>query len=509
MTACTKIDLLKFIVVTFAAFIWKAEADECSQSEFATTTSCDNFLEEFRLLIESGNLSLARRKALEAMHDRTSNRCSENQISTFYVASFQGTYDAIGNDFLTKIQESVSTKNSSYIRAKSDSPNCMKLHIDWNDVNPIEFWDRHCSLLPVRETVPTLSSPSFAEIPRFQYSSQTPCCEFCAGSSTYLRLPALKEPAIRLNIQHHKNWDQKGKRSATAESVRTVFDLEQDGYLRPFDVAGILWPTGYLLSLCLGDIFRCPIPELHNLVLDYHSEIRSKEALNANEKCLNHSPLGVELGAGIGAASVVLAKSLKSMGFPSSSYHAKCKPWVVATDLAPHALALAIANGKRNLVDLSVSLVDHFNQSSVKEMKSKYFFQEVKKTASMYEKEEQNYARSIGFPLVFGSSLQGLFQDTDKKDCALWKSLEALIDMNNPNALAILVHNRADPLRLPNDANFSFRLVRRISGSHEVFGNMKTRNGDTSEFEIYVFQRQITRHSKARSLPTSIGSEEL
>lgn len=321
----------------------------------------------------------------------------------------------------------------------------------------------------------------------------------------------IHEPAIRLRIPHRENNDSPQKTSENLDSIYTPLNLEQNGYLRPFDVAGILWPTGYLLSLCLGDIVRCPIPELHTLVTEYQRSVSSQEASSIDGAYINHFPLAIELGTGIGAASIALAKSLERMGFPfSSSRHSKSQPWVVATDFAPHALALTMANAKNNHVKIGTALMDYFNQSSVRDAKDRkniFFLPERKEKDLCLEKKNQNYGQQVGYPLVFGSSLQGLFQETDRVNSALWRTLDELIDLNNPHALAILVHNRADPLKIPNDANFSFRLVRRLSGSHDVFGNMKTRTAETAEFEIYVFKPEAARHGEEGS--SSITAENL
>ena len=89
--------------------------------------------------------------------------------------------------------------------------------------------------------------------------------------------------------------------SSTSHSTVTFLNLEQDGYLRPFDVAGIMWPTGYMLSLCLGNIIGCPIPELHILIKEYQKSFVLEEESNVDEMYQNHPLLAIELGAGIGA----------------------------------------------------------------------------------------------------------------------------------------------------------------------------------------------------------------
>ena len=83
-------------------------------------------------------------------------------------------------------------------------------------------------------------------------------------------------------------------------------NLEQDGYLRPYDVAGILWPTGYMLSLCLGNLVGCPIPELRLLVAQYQESFISDVTLDSDELHRKHPVLALELGTGIGASRYVI-----------------------------------------------------------------------------------------------------------------------------------------------------------------------------------------------------------
>jgi len=103
--------------------------------------------------------------------------------------------------------------------------------------------------------------------------------------------------------------------------------------------------------------------------------------------------------------------------------------------------------------------------------------------------------------MIFGSSLQGLFQDTGCPESFLWRTLDELLDRNNKNSLVILGHSRVEPFKIPPDPNFPYRLVRRLSASDAFFGDMKTRAGDKSDFEIYVFQPQTTNQRKFTSSP--------
>mmetsp|Transcript_2860 Transcript_2860/g.9525 ORF Transcript_2860/g.9525 Transcript_2860/m.9525 type:complete len:210 (+) Transcript_2860:69-698(+) len=57
-------------------------------------------------------------------------------------------------------------------------------------------------------------------------------CSLANGSTAALLLPMLREPLVSVLLPG-----------------RRLLRLEQDGFLRPFDVATVLWPAGYLLGL--------------------------------------------------------------------------------------------------------------------------------------------------------------------------------------------------------------------------------------------------------------------
>ena len=113
-------------------------------------------------------------------------------------------------------------------------------------------------------------------------------------------------------------------------------------------------------------------------------------------------------------------------------------------------------------------------------------------------KTEKKY-KNNGFSLIFGSSLQGLFQGTGRRDGTLWKVLDELLDAN-PASLVILGHTVSEQIDLPPDP-FPYRLVRRLSASDDFFGDMKTRNGETSDYEICVFQLKATNQERLKSSP--------
>lgn len=408
------------------------------------------------------------------------------------------------------------------------------------DFDPNQLWDEHCSLLlllllkvlpPSASTTTTtttitqeqqttttiaidvddvlggvlvlgggggtLASSTSTSSTAVEVGGGGGCCEFGPLHSdwTYLRLPALHEPAIRLHIPYYYVEEDYAKDTTTATTNMTIMtlELEQEGYLRLFDVSGILWPSGYLLTLCMGNLWQCLLlpshddlekdDELSNLWQDYNDQNNMQQ-----QQQQQHRPFALELGAGIGAASIALAKRLsqrKRASLPSSS---SSSPWVIATDHAPHALALTLANAHFNTDNqtgdngaVAVEHMDHFNQSSVRSIRQKYF--------SEGGKEEES-ERHDGFSLVLGSSLQGLFADTHQANSPLWMVLDELLSYSK-HAMAVLVHTRDEPrLEEPAAVDGKFRLVRRISGSHELFGRMTTRWGDESEFEISIFRRR-------------------
>lgn len=332
----------------------------------------------------------ARARALEELWK--SPNCGK-ELSKAYIDGSEELFAA--PNFLDLLQV-----NSSPVQAKGDREDCQVLEIT-NNFNSL--WDDCCSL------VPPMSSPSTK---REDCPVQFPCCNFSIESSAYLRLPALREPAIKI----------------VSLGGSTVMELEQDGYLRPYDVAGILWPSGYLLSQCLVDPVACMLPELDKL-----------DSIKA-----------LELGCGIGAPSIALAMYMKEVHREGV---------IVATDIAPHALALTLTNARSNNVSVITQQLDFTKKSSELD--------------------------SLGneFTVVFGSSLQKGFQNTKDPACPLWQVLDTLL--TEENCFGIFVHTREDPLEPPLDG--SFELLRRISG--DVFG-MATRDGEASDFELSLFRRQ-------------------
>ena len=112
------------------------------------------------------------------------------------------------------------------------------------------------------------------------------CCAFGNASRSFLRIPALREAWVQVRLP-----------------TGTLLRLEQDGWLRPFDMPTVLWPAGFLLA-----------------------QWAAGGACAAGLRVL-------ELGAGVGAPSIACALSGAR---------------VLATDVAPTSLALIEANAGLN-----------------------------------------------------------------------------------------------------------------------------------------------------------------
>ena len=294
---------------------------------------------------------------------------------------------------------------------------------------------------------------------KFDRSSNL-CCDFSSGTDNYLALPALKEPNITIRLDH--------PRESRSNNKQDFIYLDQEGQLGLYDVSGVLWPSGYLLGLCLNDPVFCGLPEIINLT--QHEDFT----------------MALELGAGVGFPSIAFAKSMNRR-LTSSDVDAcqngdvcrarKQSQVVVATDFSRSSLGLITSNSYQNNIENLVHAheIDHMSFDSVTRLLKRF------------------YPDGDGFDLIFGSSLQGFFDRTSDPDARLWRTLDALLSRSNQNALVLLVHVRStnEKIILPEsrqcDAN-SFDVVSRISG--DVF-LMRTRDGNTSDFEIVVLKRRF------------------
>ena len=379
----------------------------------------------FVTAIRRGNFSLARLLAQRILQE--SPLC-EKEIRQLYVNE--------ADAYLSKVTFNGTGWESSFGTANveprvADTKDCWVWDLTTEDnlLQP-DLWSKCCSQLPQPSprkkdaTNPLGSPPEMDECIRD--SHRRFCCDFYNGSSSYLHLPLLQELSLRLRVQ--------------TDEGSVVFYLEQDGVLRQYDPSAILWPTAYLLSLCVAEPRRCGIPEIFDAAAAHP---------------VSSGTMVVELGTGIGAPAIVLSRSLQA-------FHNGWTPLVVATDKSRSALALTLSNARAASVSslLTADELDFSNLAALQAFRNMYG----------------------GFAIVLGSSLMSLF-DPDKPE-PLWQVLDILLDETNPHAIAILAHSVHSVV----EAGSGFRLVRRISGSH--FG-MRTRQEDASDFEISVYARQV------------------
>ena len=123
---------------------------------------------------------------------------------------------------------------------------------------PVGLWNACCSKVSWRNR-PNGSTGSVSSMvidPFFLGATvvDDPCASFCCElhelSTAALHLPLLDELALRLRV------DIALPNDTTSKQTNTFF-IQQDGWLRPYEPSTVLWPTGYLLALCLSQPARC------------------------------------------------------------------------------------------------------------------------------------------------------------------------------------------------------------------------------------------------------------
>ena len=483
------------VLLTSSSLLPVGRAQQHDQYPFSTTSirsSCDDAAQEVGQLAEAGRLSLARSTAAKII--ATEHPDCERVVARRYVeaadtmlagwwplghatsTSTTGSEETYMTDkspwakphptVLLQVEPQRRDLDSMHYGMKPDDDE----HCWYGDddlTSAVERWDLCCSGLTMHHNH---RSAQGSNRPRTNsnvschddHSGLPFCCDFFDGSASHLRLPALREVAlnIRFNITDTEHVDTKSCSTNVAScesdpkkrSLVTVLNLEQDGFLRPFDVASILWPAGYLLTLCVASPERYGVAEI-------------RQAIDAAVARGMRDFFAIELGTGIGASSAALSlyfQSILKAEAQESSGTAQNRALVLATDTAKHALALAKANAERNNAQVDISHLDYNNRTEL-------------------ERIVKTYGR---FPVVIGSSLQGFFDGTNDPQAPVWEALDVLLEPRNPNAIAIFCHTRSEPIEQPSD--FRFRLVRRISGDDF---NMKTRSGQSSDFELSLFRR--------------------
>lgn len=171
-----------------------------------------------------------------------------------------------------------------HLQARHDEDDCWT----WNqrngglDLLPPDLWDACCSQLKPAVTQPSHNDDTLTALHKeppddqicYDHKHRRLCCDFFVGSSSYLHLPMLHELVLTVRLA----TDNKSQNT-------TFYHVQQDGFLRLYEPSSILWPTGYLLSLCLAAPRKCGITS------HVHQAVAHAVA--------NTDAAAVELGAGI------------------------------------------------------------------------------------------------------------------------------------------------------------------------------------------------------------------
>jgi hypothetical protein len=347
-------------------------------------------------IIQQGNLLSARIVALQLQNAHP--EC-EQSISKTYREHVDGYLHTNYNEFhdvvMSKIDEEIRESSPEQIHLlfspRMDAIDCWNpaanddgrkmLDLAKASMIVLEKWDPCCSQL-------VAAAPHQEEEECFHVHPQSLtrtrlCCDFYQESVSQLRLPALQE--LSLNVRLRTAMTNATSRSSTGEQHVLSLQVHQDGFLRKFDTAAVLWPTAYLLSLCIINPGHCGISELLDSAIRGGSQRPSLPVVDS-----------VELGAGVGLPSLAMSHWLQHQQQPQEVFgETTTTSRVMATDRALHALVLTHLNSQLARLPLIVAHVeDHSNLTQLVDLKqSKHF----------------NNNGGKGCSIVLGSSLQSLF----------------------------------------------------------------------------------------------------
>jgi hypothetical protein len=436
--------------------------------------------------IQKGRLLSARNAALQLQKARPECEQSISKIYKQHVDAYLSTnYNDFHDVVLSKIDEELqATITSSLLEElirrspKMDAIGCWNPADDDTNMDLVnasmivlEKWDSCCSQI-VAAAVPHQQQQEecFHVHPQTMKRARL-CCDFYQESLSQLRLPALQEVSLNFRLR--------------APDYVLLLQVHQDGFLRKFDPSAVLWPTAYLLSLCISHPSNCGISE----ILDSAIRGGSQDAPSSSSTVV----VSVELGAGVGLPSLALSHLLRHQPQQQTGVEIPVRQ-VLATDRALHALVLTHLNSQlAGLPVLVAHVADHSNLTQLIDLKQ----------------NNERFNNGTGFSIVLGSSLQSLFDyETHDPHHSLWSVLDTLLAESNPDAIAILAHavNAVTPPRAPPplptsistrtaSKNVLFECIHRVSGNHF---NMKTRSGDDSDFEISIYRRRKENEHKQR-----------
>ena len=395
------------------------------KSEVSNMVSCSSLIAP---LIMSGDLHTARFAALNyclQQQDESSSWNNQHCHHHHLYVSKRGTVEcaqawsqnvhellAGGDEALAKIDAShrrLGIANSPPITATSATS--ARDNIDFD----LPTWEKCCRriVFPPRGSPPQQSREEEGSV--VACGPESPGCVLSVRSEATLLLPLINELLIRIELP---------------PPVDRVLTLEQDGILQPYDVATILWPGGYLLTLFINDFF---LPSQHR---DHPHNDNNRNALPRSlplpirtvldewlEPFQNRDrPLSIlELGAGIGSPSIAAALA-------AAAVHVNAT--IVATDKSRASLALATANAAINVVHTTSS-----NRSSLLDTNSNFrthpldFASHASRTELL---ATTTTANTSGFGLVLGAALEFEVWEED--------FFGALEELTHDGGLVILVH---------------------------------------------------------------------
>ena len=320
----------------------------------------------------------------------------------------------------------------------------------WDPLQPL--WTQCCAPYTAAN-----GADSEASCPRTS-ADLAVCCAFGPGSTAHQAVPVLMEPMISLWLPAttHSRGVEPEERGAE------VLRLQQDGFLRPFDMPTVLWPAGYLLAQWVADSRQC-------------DTWRGQRVL--------------ELGVGIGASAVAVAR---------------CGGTVVATDRAWRALALTAENAAMVGVSGQVEVVqydwDGHDRVATDQRRGEAVEGEGEEVqASQLERAlatARDFATQHGpFDAIIGAALQ--FETWEDR---LWPTLVALGSTKagsageggseigrerQPSVVTVALATNAGVLSTPPSpppsASVRWKLVDRCSGDRFGMGDLR---GGPSEFEV-------------------------
>jgi predicted RNA methylase len=261
--------------------------------------------EELSRLVISGDLFSARRLAL------TASTASANPFSPPKHTVDDATAAACSAEWLPAVDELLLRDNFELAvdaahRERYPTPQHARAGVSASICftgDEKSGWERCCTSLRLQGS---------ADCFRADPGLRSTCCAFANATRSFLRIPAVREIWVSLRLV----------------SGRLVH-IEQDGFLRPFDMATVLWPAGYLLAQWASDPRNC-------------NAWRGGRVL--------------ELGAGTGAASIAAAHCGAGR--------------VLATDGALRSLALTRANGALNGVEVGRLQTMRFEWESDSELQA-------------------------------------------------------------------------------------------------------------------------------------------